>query len=242
LDFDIFVEKSSKELRPMHFDHRPGSRPFGFACHILAASLAILLASPLAAAAVGEFESAADVGKVDLKGSAEYDAAKAQYKVTGSGENMWKNADAFQFVSRKMSGDIVFTMDVEWIGEGKDKHRKACAMIRQGVDADAAYVDVAVHGDGSISLQYRKAKGEITEAAKNTITAPATVKLERTGDVFTASVMKKGETFQPIGSVTLVLTNPVDVGLAVCSHNVSVSETAIFSNVAVKNSAAKDAK
>ncbi len=218
------------------------TQPFSFVNALIIASLAMLLSGALMAAAVGDFESAADVGKIELKGSAEYDAAKAQYKVTGSGENMWKNEDAFQFVSRKMSGDLVFTMDVEWVGEGKDKHRKACAMVRQGPEADAAYVDVAVHGDGSIALQYRKAKGEITEGVKTKVTAPATVKLERVGDVFTASVMKKGEAYEPIGSITLALTNQVYAGLAVCAHNVTVSETAIFSNVTLKNSPAKDGK
>jgi hypothetical protein len=48
---------------------------------------------------------------------------------------------------------------------------------------------------------------------------------------------KKGEEYQPIGSITLALTNPVKVGLAVCSHNAAVSETAIFSNVEVKAAA-----
>ena len=227
----------------MHSINSPRAQTFGSINPLIIASFAMLLSGSLMAAAVGDFESAADVGKIELKGSAEFDAAKAQYKVTGSGENIWKNEDAFQFLTRKMSGDLVFTMDVDWVGEGKEKHRKACAMVRQGPEADAAYVDVAVHGDGSISLQYRKAKGEITEAVKTKVTAPATVKLERAGDVFTASVMKKGEAaFEPIGSITVALTNPVYAGLAVCSHNVTVSETAIFSNVTLKNSPAKDGK
>ena len=33
-------------------------------------------------------------------------------------------------------------------------------MIRQGLDADSAYVDVALHGDGLTSLQFRDAKGD----------------------------------------------------------------------------------
>lgn len=190
-------------------------------------------------AAVGEFENAGDVGKVEAKGSAEFDAAKAQYKITGSGENIWKNEDAFQFVSKKMSGDFTFTMDAAFVGESAEKHRKACAMVRQSLDADAPYVDIAVHGDGLIGLQFRKEKGGITEATKSDVPNPATVKLERAGNVFTASIAKKGEDFQPIGTVTVALPDPVYVGLAVCSHNAKTSETAIFSNVSVK-AAAKD--
>ena len=32
-------------------------------------------------------------------------------------------------------------------------------MIRQSLDADSAYVDVALHGDGLTSLQFRDAQG-----------------------------------------------------------------------------------
>src|SRR5262249_6259311 len=116
--------------------------------------LMMLLNARVHAAAVGDFEASGDVGKVELKGSAEYDDAKKQYKITGSGENIWKNEDAFQFVYKKVSGDFVFNMRVEWVGEGKEKHRKACAMFRESLDADSPYADVAVHGDGSIGLQY----------------------------------------------------------------------------------------
>ena len=68
---------------------------------------------------------------------------------------------------------------------------------------------------------------------------PATVKLERDGDVFTVSVAKKGASFQPVGAVSLALPDPVHVGLAVCSHDANVNETAIFSNVVLTNRVAR---
>lgn len=190
------------------------------------------LASLSIFAAVGEFE-AADVGKCDIKGSASFDEAKKQYKVTGAGENMWKSEDAFQFVSKKMSGDLELTMDVEWVGEGKNKHRKACAIVRQSLDADAPYADVAIHGDGSIALQYRKTKGAITEAMKSGVKAPATVTITRVKNEFTITVKPKDGAAEKTGPVTVELTDPVFVGLAVCSHDVTVAETAVFSNVKV---------
>ena len=76
------------------------------------------------AAEVGLFESAADIGKSDLKGSSEYLADKATYRITGSGKNIWFAEDACQFLSKKMSGDSVFSMDVEWEAEGREPHRK----------------------------------------------------------------------------------------------------------------------
>ena len=195
----------------------------------------IFLACSLGAARDDAFAPGVDVGKVELPGSAQALPDKAGYRITGSGANIWNKEDAFHFVARKLSGDLVFRMDVAWEGEGKANHRKACAMVRQSLDADAPYADVAVHGDGLIALQYRKTKGGITLSVPTTIKAPATVKLERDGNVFTASVARQGQPFQPIGAVTVELTDPVYAGLAVCSHNATVAETAIFSNVALTN-------
>jgi hypothetical protein len=213
----------------------PRVRAFAFFLSCLA------LSAPAALHAVnlGAFEQATDVGKIDLAGSAEFVAAQDQYRVTGSGGNIWGREDAFQFLWKKLSGDLAFTMDVAWVGEGKDPHRKACAMVRQGLAADAAYVDVAVHGDGLIELQYRKQKGGETFGVRTPIKAPATVKLERDGDVFTVSVAKQGGPFQPVGAVSLALPDPLHVGLAVSAHNATVRETALFSNVLLQNRVAQ---
>lgn len=191
--------------------------------------------SSLTAAPIGEFETATDIGKITLPGSAEFLPATGQYRLTGSGANMWAKEDAFHFLAKKLSGDLSFTMDVAWPAAGKELHRKACALVRAGLEADDIYADVAVHGDGLIELQYRKIKGGETYGIRTPILAPATVKLERDGDVFTASVSKNGGPFQPIGAVSLALPDPVYVGLAVTAHNAKNSETALLSNVVLKN-------
>lgn len=99
---------------------------------------------PAHAAGIGLFESSADIGKIELKGAAEYLADKAQYRISGSGKNMWFTEDAFQFLSKKLSGDLVFSVDVSWEAKGKENHRKVGAMVRQSLEADSPYVDVAV--------------------------------------------------------------------------------------------------
>ena len=94
---------------------------------------------------------------------------------------MWFAKDAFHFAWKKATGDLSLTADVAFLGAGKDPHRKACLMIRQGLDADAAYVDVAVHGDGLTSLQFREAKGAATHEVQANVAAPARVRLEKRG-------------------------------------------------------------
>lgn len=202
----------------------------------------LLLGVPLAlpAGLIGEFEAASDVGRIALPGAAEFLAATGQYRITGSGSNMWFREDAFQFLHRRLSGDLSLTMDVTWPAAGKEPHRKACALVRGGLAADDAYVDVAVHGDGLIELQYRPTKGADTVGIRTPIQAPATVRLERDGDVFTVSAAKDGGPFQPVGALALPMPDPVFVGLGVCAHNGKNTETALFSRVSLKNRIARE--
>lgn len=180
---------------------------------------------------LGTFENQSDVGDVKRPGSAEFDAAERRYRITASGANIWGKQDAFHFVWRRAGGDFAMTADIHFVGQGKNAHRKGCLMVRQDLDADSAYADVAVHGDGLISLQYRPAKGGLTLEVQSTVKNPATVRLERRGDRFTVSAARPGGTFAAVGSVTLSLHAPAYAGLAVCSHEPDLSETAIFSNV-----------
>src|SRR5919197_2371935 len=78
----------------------------------LAIHLGNVLSAQTAVAQVGIFESHADVGTVLHPGSAEYDSVEKSYTITGSGENMWSTADAFQFVWKKASGDVALAADV----------------------------------------------------------------------------------------------------------------------------------
>ena len=65
----------------------------------LLATLFFSAFTSLAAAPVGEFDSAADSGKISLPGSAEVVPATGQYRITGSGASMWAKEDAFHFLS-----------------------------------------------------------------------------------------------------------------------------------------------
>ena len=69
---------------------------------------------------------------------------------------MWATRDEFQFVWRKMTGDFIVRTHAAFVGTGVDPHRKIGWIVRKSLDADSAYVDAAVHGDGLTSLQFRK--------------------------------------------------------------------------------------
>jgi TolB protein len=184
------------------------------------------------ARSLGVFDEHTDVGIVSHPGSVDYDAVQKSSTVAGSGENMWFATDAFQFVWKKVSGDVTLTADVSFLGEGKEAHRKAVLMIRQSLDADSAYADVARHGDGLTSLQFREEKGAITSEVQSAISGPARLRIAKQGDRFYMSLSAAGE--QPRfagGSVRVTMHDPFYVGIGVCSHNKDVLEKAEFSNV-----------
>ncbi|HLX63151.1 MAG TPA: hypothetical protein VKX17_17910 [Planctomycetota bacterium] len=182
---------------------------------------------------LGEFDAERDIGKVDPPGTSAIDRAAGKYTIKSGGANIWFKQDDFHFAFKKASGDIVMSAEIEFVGEGKNPHRKAGLMIRQDLDADSAYVDVVQHGDGTIALQYRKAKGDDTYELKSHVKAPATVRIERHGTTNTVYVTPKGGKTETVTPIEIELKDPVYIGLAVSAHDPSAAETAVISNVKV---------
>ncbi|HKW64024.1 MAG TPA: hypothetical protein VJN89_15840 [Candidatus Acidoferrum sp.] len=182
----------------------------------------------------GIFESHGDVGTVLHAGSVDFDAAKQTYTIAGSGENMWSTKDAFQFAWKKASGDVTLTADIAFLGKGAQEHRKAVLMVRQSLDADSAYADIALHGNGLTSLQYRDEKGAATHEIQANVSAPKRLRLVKHGAYFSMWLADENGKFQlASGSTRIALQEPFYVGIGVCSHDANVVEKAIFSNVSV---------
>src|SRR5688500_7380041 len=85
---------------------------------------------------LGVFSNSTDVGAPPLKGSAEFDATTGQYKIIGSGADIWGRADQFHFVWREISGNFAVTATTKFLTDGV-AHRKAVIMLRKSLDADS---------------------------------------------------------------------------------------------------------
>lgn len=183
---------------------------------------------------LGAFTNAGDVGGPAIKGSTAYDPSTGQYRITGSGANMWAKQDQFQYVWREMTGNFTVTATLRFLGQGAE-HRKAGIVVRQSLDTDAPYADVVVHGNGMPSLQWRSRKGEDTNTFDLPIEGPGTfrIKLIRTGVRIFMYVGRNGADLKEIVHTEVTFQNPVLVGLAVCSHDAAVSDTAIFSDISI---------
>src|SRR6201998_3160144 len=208
-------------------------RVFSFCC-VFMLSLGSALGQG-ATGTVGTFEGHQDVGTVLHPGSTSYDAAKQSYTVTGSGENMWFGMDDFQFAWKKMSGDVAISADIAFVGEKGNNHRKAVLMIRQTLDGNSPSVDIARHGDGLTSLQFRDSSGADDHEVQSNVVGPKRVRLEKRGDYFSAVVPGSDGKLEPAGASTkLVLSGPFYVGIGVSAHDKDATEKAVFSNVKVE--------
>ncbi len=194
----------------------------------------VLLFAQANSPSTGIFENHGDIGTVVHPGSVAYDASNQRYTIAGSGENMWFTTDAFQFVWKKVSGDIILTADISFVGAGVNPHRKAVLMFRQSLDADSAYADLALHGSGLTSLQYRESKGATTHEIQANTSAPKKLRLEKRGQYVYMELAGDGEALKMAGGSTRVpMEGSFYVGIGVCSHEKDVVEKAMFSHVDV---------
>lgn len=224
-------------------------------CRFVTCSAVVLLllsGSTFAQKPVGIFEDHADVGNVLHPGSTAFDAAEKTYTVRGSGENIWATQDAFQFAWKKMSGDVELSAVVRFLSATGNEHKKAVLMIRQSLDPDSVYVDIALHGSGLLSLQYRSAKGGITSEIESPrpalvdVTkmdgsaklAQSLLRLSRRGNYTYLSAAPPASGYTPVfdgESIPVPLTGDFYVGIGVCSHDKDVVEEATFANVEAKS-------
>ncbi|HEU4751665.1 MAG TPA: hypothetical protein VFU47_01075, partial [Armatimonadota bacterium] len=205
---------------------------FGLGLAMSALTAAGMAPAAVSGGPVGLFEGHGDVGEVLHAGASTFDPATRSYTVTGSGENMWFTRDAFQFAWKKVSGDVSLAADVSFVGAGKNPHRKACLLLRQDLEPDSAYVDVALHGDGLTSVQFREAKGGATHEVQANVSGPKRLRIERRGKY--ALLYLSGTDGQPQFSgaaVRFELREPFYAGIGVCSHEKDLTERAVFANV-----------
>lgn len=183
---------------------------------------------------LGLFTNAADVGRPPIAGSASFDAATGQYRITGGGANIWGKQDQFHYVWKETTGGFTVTATAQFVGQGAD-FRKAAIMVRQSLDADSAFADVVAHGNGTTSLQWRSRKGEDVNTFDLPTDGPGTftIKLVRNGVRIFLYVGKNGAEVKEIVHTEVSFQNPVLVGLAVCAHDAKAAETVLFSNVSI---------
>jgi len=160
------------------------------------------------------------------------------FSITADGGDIWGNSDGFRYVYKQISGDAEAVVQVtELLGPGTNGWAKAGIMIRETLDAGSRNAFVAItagEGNGA-TFQWRPEPdgGSSSSRTLEGISPPASIKLVRQGDTFTGYVLMGDEWQQEGDSATVVMTDPVYIGLALTSHESGVMRTANFDGLEI---------
>ncbi len=185
---------------------------------------------PLIGAVPGPWRTT-DVGAVGQAGDTVF--LNKTFTVTGAGADIWERADGFRYVYQPLHGDGEIVAEVALIGEA-DTWAKAGVMIRASTAADAVHASMLLTRDRGPAFQRRIATGERSDHTGGPAMLADWIKLERRGDVFTASISDDGAKWTRVGEATIAMGPDVLIGLAVTSHNPAALWTAMFDRVAVR--------
>jgi Tol biopolymer transport system component len=177
------------------------------------------------------FNNHSDVGSVLLPSSCEYDSDQQVYTMSSAGANVWADHDDFHFAWRRMSGNFIVTTRAEFIGAGVNPHRKLGWMVRASLHTSSPNVSTGIHGDGLITLQFRRTQNGPTEEIRTALIGADVIQLERRGNLYIMSVAHYGEPFTTVQVSDLDLGEEVYVGLYACSHEVEIVEKVIYRDV-----------
>jgi hypothetical protein len=156
------------------------------------------------------------------------------YTINADGADIWNQADEFRYVWKQLSGDGEIVAQVLSV-ENTHEWAKAGVMIRDTLDAGSPNVFAAITGGGGdgATFQWRTAPGGSSSSARTLvgISPPASIKLVRQGSLFTGYVFLDGQWQQEGRLVSVTMTDPVYIGLAVTSYAAGVTCKAEFSDI-----------
>lgn len=173
----------------------------------------------------------ADIGKVGVPGSAQFQAGT--FTVTASGEDMFGPADSFHFVYQPLSGNgQIIARVVQY--QRKDQWTKVGVMVRETIQPGSKFADLLVTPDNGAEFQHRNTTNGDTQTTDQVPSpTPYWVKLVRAGDMLTGYVSKDGQTWEQRGQDSIPMAPDVLVGLCVTSHKNDVTTEAKIDSVTV---------
>jgi len=193
----------------------------------------------------GIFDGQTDVGSAIIPGGASYNAGTKQYTINSAGYNVWYQRDEFQYLWKKLSGDVSLAGTVSFPDVNGYGDRKVVFIIRQSLDDDSIEVMTARHGAGLIHLAQRTTKGGQVgttfklPAPRRPEAAPWRIGIEKKGNVFSLFVSENGTMHQLGETLTFHMDEPFYAGIGFASHTPDRSDTAVLSDVVFENAAGR---
>jgi O-glycosyl hydrolase len=191
--------------------------------------------------------AANDIGSPSPTGSSTFDAGTNTFTVAGGGNDIWNNADQFQFLSQDFTGSGSIVARVTSV-QNTNTWAKGGVMFRDSTAAGAMFADCVVTPSSGVSFQWRNSTGGNCGYVQiGGVTAPKWVKLVRSGNSFsgyyatTTGTPTTSDWIQVGTAQTIGMSNSAKVGLAVTSHNNGTLSTSTFTGVQINQAPAASA-
>ena len=201
---------------------------------------AILSASPSTLALSAPW-LAQDIGSP--LGSGASSLSSGIFTIIGSAGSIGGSSDQFQYAFQPIAGNVTITARVT-AQQNTGAGALAGVMIRNGLGGGSLDVFMAFSGGTTNSVFQARTSGggnATSTAGPGSLNAPLWVQLVRSGNTITGYTSPDGSTWTQRGTVSIGMEPVVYAGLAVCSGNNTLLNTATFDNVTVTGTPATTA-
>ena len=172
-----------------------------------------------------------DIGGPGISGGAMYVTNSPIWMAQGSGADIGGTNDQLHYVYQTISGDWDMQARVASMRYTTD-WSKAGLMMRESLAGSARQVYVGLSPTHGVDFLYRSATGGSTVSQGQTgWSVPYWVRAVRLGNTFTGYCSSNGVDWAQVYSVTVSMSNPIYVGLAVCAANNARACMAAFDHV-----------
>jgi hypothetical protein len=157
------------------------------------------------------------------------------FTMTAAGADIWGGADEFHFAYKMLTGPGSIIAKVESL-QRTNVWAKAGVMIRETLESGSKHAFACVTPGSGVAFQNRpETGGETLNTNMGDFTAPYWIKLERDkGGNFIGYYSEDGSSWQLINegpTTNIPMTSNVYIGLALTSHDATLTCEAVFSNV-----------
>ena len=182
-----------------------------------------------------DLTDARDVGSLKAGGSSRYDPSSDQWIVSGDGDDIYAENTDFRYVYTTLAGPVTITARVVDV-EAVNHYSKAGVIVRDSADDDATHGYVGLTPGHGVETTWRQERGgpTVSQQLESGAGDAHWLRLDRIGDRVTCYVSRDGEGWRTIDQRSVPLSDPITVGLAVCSVVPRRTCTARFDNVSVR--------
>lgn len=174
-----------------------------------------------------------DIGNPAITGSHSYDPVIDIDTIKAGGKHIWGESDQFHFFYTRIKGDFDISVKVNSLTVS-DPWAKGGIMVRENLTSTSKHAMVyrpAIAAFG-IRFLFRRTDGaDVIDSTSNYYDAAYWIRMKRKGNNFSAYRSSNSDSWAPIDSRTIPMTDSVYVGLALTANTETAMCTGIFSNL-----------